>query len=123
MVPVLVRPLVVRGALRLVLGWIRSRLGLADAPLRPLGVRREPLVLDSGPVLVAGLGVVGVCAGLCQLVPARFRQPPRRRVHARERATVWTMVGVDGRAGALVRTGVSGAWPCRRRRRDRADDL
>ena len=56
--------------------WVGAdRVGLADAPLRTLGAFGRCLVLDSGAKLGSGLGLVGVRARLCQLVPARLEQP------------------------------------------------
>ena len=59
---------------RMDLDWIRS-VGMADSPLRTMGLPRKPLVLGSRSALGTGVGVVGRRAGLCQLVPARLQQP------------------------------------------------
>src|SRR5438876_9828926 len=51
------------------------RVGVADASLRPLGLRPQRLVLDPRTHLGSGLGVVVVLERLRELVPARLRQP------------------------------------------------
>ena len=84
---VLLRPLAVVPALRLDVGRHRS-LRLADASLRPLGLLVRRLVLDSGIALGAGLGVVGVRAGLRELVPAGLRQPRGVRAQRQYRSSV-----------------------------------
>jgi hypothetical protein len=70
------RLLVCRRLVRLDMDWCRS-LELADAPLRALGTRARILVLDSGTHVERRVGIVGRRAWLCQLVPARVRQPAR----------------------------------------------
>jgi hypothetical protein len=53
------------------LGW----LVVADTPLRAMGVRPQLLVvLDSGPDVGTGLGLMGVGARVCELVPAWLRR-------------------------------------------------
>ena len=65
----------VRGALvRVDVDWSRQVV-VADASLRTLGELPKFVVLDSGPQLVGGVGFVGVVGRLCELVPARVRQP------------------------------------------------
>ncbi len=58
-------------------------MGMADASLRPLGIRAQPLVLDPWTLIRRGLGIVGNGTGLCQLVPARLRQPTGGRLVGR----------------------------------------
>ena len=77
-------------------------MGLGDAPLRPLGLRTQPLVLDPAAVLGAGVGLVGLRAGLLRLVPARLRQPRRVRVQRLGRLRRRRLARLDG--GAV-------AWP------------
>ncbi len=107
------RTLVVRRAYRLVLGRLRSLLGLADASLRPLGLWLQPLVLDPWPALVARVGVVGVRAGLRELVSARLRQSSGDLDHQRLRAAA--VAGLDVHPVAVIRAErPRGAARCRR---------
>jgi hypothetical protein len=48
---------------------------LAHSPLRPMGLRWQPLVLGSRTSMGTGVGLVGRSAGLCELVPSRLQQP------------------------------------------------
>ena len=63
------------GVVRLDLGR-RRPLDLADASLRPLGLSRHRLVLDSRPHWAPAWVSWAIRAGLRELVPARLRQPP-----------------------------------------------
>ena len=71
---VLSRPLGHAASVRLDVGRRRS-VGLANASLRPMGLLGRLVVLDSRTQLGTGLGLVGVRAGLRELVSARLEQP------------------------------------------------
>src|SRR4051794_18987759 len=71
---VLRRHMDVRAFVRMDVDW-RPPLGVSDAPLRTLGLREQPLVLDSWPCVRAGVGRVGLRGRLRELVSARYRQP------------------------------------------------
>ena len=73
--------------------WIGiDALVVADAPLRPMGLRAQRLVLDSGPHVGRGVGVMGGGGGLRELVPTRVRWPSgHRRVNHRFGA-----IGIQG---------------------------
>ena len=107
MASLLLRPLDVISALRLDLGRQRS-IRVADASLRALGSLVRRVVLDSWPALGSGLRVVGVRAGLCELVPARLRQPRGVRPQRQHRQAVLLVVLLavellDGRRRAAFR--------------------
>ena len=81
--------------------WIGIRsVGVADASLRPLGLLGRRVVLDSRPHVGTGVGLVGLRAGLRQLVPARLEQPRGLRVQRRHlrRPPLRPVERVDGRA-------------------------
>lgn len=84
-------------------------MGLADASLRPLGIRTQPLVLDSGPTLLACVRLVGERTRVCRLVPARLRQ-----------STGLWVVGLSrkhlGRLDGAAATAVRRAWRVREHR-------
>ena len=85
--------------------WIAERsLGMADASLRPLGNLRRVLVLDSRALVGAGVGLVGIRAGLRQLVSARLEQPagPRLLGELLRRTALRPVVRVVGAAAASL---------------------
>ena len=104
--PLLLRPLGDAPAVRLDLGRLGS-LGLADAPLRPLGLLGRRVVLDPGRSWAPAHGVVGVCPGLRELVSARMEQPavlpdqPMRR-----QSRLRSVARVDGGSAAPLRRGL-----------------
>ena len=55
-------------------------LDVADASLRAMGHVSESVVLDTGELVGAGVGVVGVRARVRQLVPTRLRRPTGGRL-------------------------------------------
>lgn len=76
---VLHRTMVLHWALRLDLDWLGT-MGLAHAPLRPLGLLGYALVLDSRTTLGASVGHVGVVSRIRRVVPGRVRRrPPGQR--------------------------------------------
>ena len=86
--------------------WVGAdRVGLADAPLRPLGLLGRRLVLDSGPKLGAGLGVVGVRARTTSAGArsAGTTAPWSQLVSVPGRA-LRSVAGMDGRPGSPLRT-------------------
>jgi len=114
-------------------GW-SGTLGVADASLWPMGLLCRLVVLDSRTRMGARMGVVGLCAGIRQLVPTRLEQsrgpgiwiqlwlrpvarvdgrpswPFRRRVRSRElRGWVWLQSPDARRVRAALR-GSAGDW-------------
>ena len=57
----------------------RGSFWLANASLRTLGLQVQRVVLDSGALLGARARVVGLRAGICELVSARVQQPAGHR--------------------------------------------
>jgi len=88
--------------LRLDVGGARS-VGMADASLRPLGVLERRLVLDPRAHLGCGVGVMGVCPRICELVPARMEQSPRVPDQRQHRTWVRSMARMDGGSTAALR--------------------
>ena len=83
--------------------WIGS-LGLADASLRTLGLFGELVVLDSGAHVGTGVGVLGLCAGLRELVPARLEQPRCLWLFDRRWISrLQSVERVDGRPASRIR--------------------
>ena len=83
--PYLPRPLAVLRPLRVDVGG-RRRLGMADAPLRPVGHDlRWCLVLGAWSRVGSGLGALGRGARVRQLVPARVRRPAGGAIRIRAR--------------------------------------
>ncbi len=82
--------------------------------LRALGLLRRALVLDSRTQLGAGVGVVGLRAGLRELVSARLEQPADLR---REllRGRTQSLARVDGRAAPSFRSRLRQRQGCSRR--------
>jgi len=105
---VFVRRVVADPFVRLDLGRRRG-VGVADASLRSLGLRAQRVVLDPGPDLGRGVGLVVVCRRLRELVSARLEQPSRLR------AVDWIAPrgGTTGRcrAGRSKRGGMAGTMP------------
>ncbi len=94
--PVLLRPLDDASAVGLDVDWIGS-VGVADAPLRAMGLLGRRVVLDPRPHVGPGVGVVGVRARLRELVPARLEQPRGVRVQCQVRtAAIATTLGTRG---------------------------
>jgi hypothetical protein len=89
----------------------RRPVGLADPSLRALGLQRRGVVLDPWPALGPSLGVVGLRARICELVPARLEQSPGLRFQQRSLPlrSVWTVARVDRRAAPALRS-----WLCER---------
>ena len=85
---------------RLDVGGQRS-LRMAHASLRSLGLLVRRLVLDSGIALGACLRVVGVRAGLRELVPAGLRQPRGVRAQRQYRSSVRSSTTRPGTTGPL----------------------
>ena len=90
-----------------VLGW-RRPVGLADTSLRPLGLLVQPrLVLEARARVGPGVGVVGLFAGVRELVPARpARLPglrPFRRPGSLLREPRGSLARMDGGAPSSVR--------------------
>src|SRR5262245_37526135 len=82
----------------------RGPVGLAHAPLRTLGLRAQPLVLDSWTHVGACMGLLGVRPRLRELVPPWFRRPTRLRVLVWLRPIVGGMV--DSAAGEFRRISI-----------------
>ena len=97
-------------AVGLDLDWV-GPMGVANTPLRPLGILIEPVVLDSRAHVGPGVGLVGVCAWVRELVPPRMEQPGGRAIRLRKRVSQ-SVECLDGRAASHVRYGL------RQRQRD-----
>mgnify|MGYP003693567883 CR=1 FL=1 len=86
--------------------WIGSDAwALADASLWALGLFSRPVVLDPRRRLGSGVSVLGVRAGLRELVPAGVGQQSRHRIRARGilRRTLRSVARMDGRAAPAIR--------------------
>ena len=107
------RRLVGLHALRMDLAWPRS-LGVADPSLRPLGIQRQFLVLDSGEGLGPGVGGLGRRSRIRRLVASRLERTSGHRLRPRACRAAQPLAGLDRRAAQPLRPSKQSPSACRR---------